>query len=111
MASLSVELGWVYVVKGEPIFGPCVRQETLAISGSTATLATAVTAAEAAQEGGGSDFIVRLATDTDCYIAIGTTPDPTATAQTSATNARRFLSAGSYLPLSITVGQKVAVHT
>lgn len=110
MANASIEISGVSPVGsiGEQLVGSCVRQETLAISGSTATIATAVTTAEA----NGAQTIARIVTDdTGCYMARGTTPDPTATAQTSATTARRWIPAGGELVVPISVGEKIAVHS
>lgn len=89
------------------IYGPVLRQESLTISGSTATLATGVSAAEIKN---GAE-IFRLAADTDCYYAKGITPDPTATTPTPLTTARALLSGGNEIPLMLGVGDKVAVKS
>lgn len=112
MAKASVEIGGVSLngagsAGGSSINGRAVYQEDLAISGTTATMVSAVTAAQISS---GAN-IARIATDTDCYFAIGTVPDPTAASSSAATSARRFLSAGSYLEQVIAAGEKVAVHT
>lgn len=112
MAIASVEISWVKSVAScdVQVHAKCVRQETLAISGSTATLATAVTAAELAESLGSG--VARVASDdTGCYVAVGTTPDPTATTATAATSARRYLPAGGEITLPIAAGEKVAVHS
>jgi hypothetical protein len=112
MANASIEISGISLngaggAGGSSIEGRCVYQETLAISGTTATQVTAVTAAQISA--GAS--IGRIATDTDCFFAIGTTPDPTATTSTGATTAKRFLSAGSYFEQTVVAGDKFAVHT
>lgn len=105
MATASVEIGPISDRGNNSFHGRCVRQESLTISGSTATLATAVTADEA----GGGAVLSRLSVDTDCYFALGTTPDPTATAATAATTARRLLCAGCWIDVLLAVGEKMAV--
>lgn len=109
MAIASVEIGWVDRAGSvdAPIYGDCIRQETLTISGTTATLASAVTASELSASLGAA--LCRIAADTACYVAIGKVPDPTATTSTSNSTARRYLAAGSELSLGIAVGKKVAV--
>lgn len=109
-ALASVELGGTARPdgSGSSINGECLRQETLAISGSTATLATAVTPAEA----NAGVVVARIQTDdAACYVAIGETPDPTATTKSKATRARRLIPAGGSIELPIVVGEKVAVKS
>jgi hypothetical protein len=112
MARVSVEIGGVSLngagsAGGSSINGRCVYQEELAPSGTTATMVSAVTAA---QVSAGAN-IARIATDTDVYFAVGTSPDPTLTTSTGASSARRLLSAGSSMEQVIAAGEKVAVHT
>lgn len=108
MATASVEIG-THDQKnqgGSSINGRCLYQEALTVSSSTATMSSAVTAAQVALGG----VIARISTDTACYIAIGTTPDPTATAVSGAvTSARRLIQAGASLEQPVNVGDKVAV--
>lgn len=92
--------------QGFALRGSCLRSEALTVSGSTATLATGVTSTEA--NNGGE--IYTISTDTDCYYASGTTPDPTALTATALTTARRLLSAGASSDHAIGVGDKVAVR-
>lgn len=106
MATASVELGDINSSKDNSFHGRCARQESLTISGSTATLATAVTQAEVTA----GNKLCRVATDTACYWAIGSTPDPTATTATSATTARRLLPAGGSIEFILSQGEKVAVR-
>ena len=109
MAIASVELGWVDRAGSvdAPINGDCIRQEALTISASTATLATAVSADEVSASLGAC--LCRIAADTACYVAVGKVPDPTLTASTTNSTARRYLAAGSELSLPISLGEKVAV--
>lgn len=113
MATASVEFSAVALANygGSSIYGKCVAQESLAISSSTATSAASTTAQLTAAGGPGTAFIARVATDTDCWVASGTVPDPTLTASTAASSARRFLSAGSEITIPLSVGDKVAVHS
>jgi hypothetical protein len=116
MANASVELSGTRAVsdlvggRADQIFGACLRQQTLAISGSTTTLTTAVTAAEITAANG--DLVARVVTDdTGCYVAKGTTPDPTAASATGATTARRWIPAGGEFVMRLVEGDKVAVHS
>jgi hypothetical protein len=106
MASLYVEYGnpALKTPYGSSLHGPCVFSEVLTISGTQAD-GTAATPAQT----NNTDLVARLTTDTDCYIAIGATPDTTATAQTADTTARRFLGAGATIALTLTAGAKVGV--
>jgi len=103
MATASVELGKVSY--NRELHGACVRQESLTISGTEAELATAVTAAETAA----GVEMARVATDTACYVAVGSAPDTTATTATNATTARRLIPAGWIFDTPIGIGEKVAV--
>lgn len=110
MANASVEISWIEFAGSvnAPIFGKCVRQETLAISGTTATQSVAVSSSEIGPSFG--QAIVRVCTDdTACYVAAGTTPDPTATSATANSTARRYVPAGGETVLHLSVGEKVAV--
>lgn len=108
MATASIEIGSVDLRSqgGSSINGRCQYQESLAISGSTATMTNAVTAAQAAA----GALVARVVVDLDCYFAVGTTPDPTVTAMTAVTSARRLVPAGSWLEAMIGVGEKIAVQ-
>ena len=103
MATASIELGKVGY--NRELHGRCIRQESLTISGSEAELATAVTAAEVAA----GVEMVRVSTDTACYVAIGSAPDTTATAATGATTARRMIPAGFVFDTPIGIGDLIAV--
>lgn len=107
MATASVELGKVGFSDRDSssINDTCIRSENLTISGTQATSTTAVTAAELRN----GMQIARVATDTDCYVCVGSTPDTTAVAVTAATSARRLLSAGASIELPVAAGDKVAV--
>jgi hypothetical protein len=108
MATASVEIGGVDLKGiGSSIHGQCQYQESLTVSASQATQSVAVTAAQVTAAGG--VLLGRLATDTDCFFAVGSTPDATATAKTSATTAKRLLSAGGSIELSVSAGDKFAV--
>lgn len=103
MATASIELGSSDFER--KLHGKCLRQEALAISSSTATLASAVTVTEKAA---GVD-IVRVSADTACYVAVGPVPDPTLVAATAKSTARRWVNAGMTVDLLIAVGDFVAV--
>lgn len=105
MAIASVEIGRAYQGQMSSINGDAIVQEELAVaSGTTNTIATAVASIE-------PGLVARIATDsTGCYVAVGTTPDPTATAKSSTTTARRFLPAAASIELPIGTGMKVAVR-
>lgn len=108
MAIASVEIGTV--VRGEggsSIHGLCLAQESLTVSGTTATLAAAVTQAQV--DAGAKVF--RVSTDdAACYVAVGSTPDPTAVSRTAATSARRLIPAGGTIEMPAQAGDKVAVR-
>jgi hypothetical protein len=118
MANASIELSWVTPVgQHDSLFAHAIRQETLAISGTTATMATAVAAADLANTSVG-EVVARICTDdTGCYFARGVTPDPTATAQVVAnsgaltTSARRWIPAGGEFVTKLAIGEKIAVHS
>ena len=104
MAIASIEIGRASQMQASSINGRCIVQEQLAV----ATGVTNTTAALSSSEPG---LVARIATDdTGCYVAIGTTPDPTATADTAATTARRFLPAAASIELPFGGGLKVAVR-
>ena len=86
------------------VYGKCLRSQALTVSSSTATLTTALTAAEI-----DSGAIVRVSTDTACYVAVGAFPNPAATTETAATTAKMLLQAGTDLPFPVSPGDKVAV--
>lgn len=105
MAAANVELAAISY-KGAPGFslhGPCIRSESLAVSGSTATLTTAVDGLEGIE-------VFRLISDTAIYFARGTAPDPTLTAKSQVSSARRYLPAGVVFDGQIMAGEKVAVR-
>ena len=106
MATLHVEFGLVALKRpnGSSIHGNAVYYEALAISVSAATGAAAT-----AVQVGNADMVARLSTDTFCFFAVGSAPDPTATAATGATSAKRVLPAGSGITVPITAGQKISV--
>lgn len=105
MTIASIEIGRASQGQASSINGICVQQEQLTVaSATTNTMSNAVTSLE-------PGLVARIATDdTGCYVAIGTTPDPTATANTSATTTRRFLPAAASIELPIAAGMKVAVR-
>jgi hypothetical protein len=108
MATASAEIGGVDLKNnGSSIHGPCQYQESLTVSATQATQSVAVTAAQVTAAGG--VLVGRLATDTDCFWAVGATPDATATTKTSATTAKRLLSAGSSIEVTVSAGDKFAV--
>jgi hypothetical protein len=118
MANASIELSWVTNAgQHDSLFSQCTRQETLAISGTTATMTTAAAASDLAASGVG-EVVARICTDdTGCYFARGVTPDPTATAQVNAasgaltTSARRWIPAGGEFVTKLAIGEKIAVHS
>lgn len=107
MAIASVELGKVafHDRPSGAINGPCIRSEELTVSGSTATLATAITTSEIML----GVIVARVATDTACYVAVGPTPDPDATVRTDLTTAGRLIPANGWIELPVSGGDKVAV--
>lgn len=105
MPIASIEIGPIAELKSEPFYGRCVRQESLTISGTTATLGNAITAAEVKADG----VLARISTDSSCYFAVGSGPDPTAVASSAATGARRFLPANTWIDVVLLIGEKVAV--
>ncbi|MFT4117478.1 hypothetical protein [Bradyrhizobium sp.] len=111
MATASVEIGGIDFknYSGSSINGPCLYQEALTIGGSAATMANAVTPAQVTACN--NACIARVAVDTDAYVAKGSAPDPTATAASNATTARRLVSAGSAIELAIAAGEKIAVKS
>lgn len=111
MATASVEFSAVALANygGSSIYGKCVRQESLTISGSTATSAACTSGQLTASGGPGVAFIARVAPDTDCWVASGTAPDPDAQDATATTSARRLLAAGNELSIPLSVNDKVAV--
>lgn len=111
MATASIEFSAVALANygGSSIYGRSVRQESLAVSGSTATSAACTAPQLAAAGGPGTAFLARVATDIDCWVASGTTPDPTLQDATAASSARRYLPAGQEMAVMLAVGDKVAV--
>lgn len=100
-ASVSAA-GFQAAAGGATIPGPCVASETLTISGVAAT--GAIVGATATKT------VARIVTDTACFYAVGTTPDPTAVAINGlVTTARRYLPAASAMEVPLAVGAKVAV--
>lgn len=87
---------------GNSIHGKCIAQETLTISGTQANGTTVA---------GDTMNYARITTDTLCYVAVGSTPDTTAVAATSATSARRVMLANTTIDVSLTAGQKVSVKS
>lgn len=93
--------GFQSVSNARPLFGTCIAFEALTISGTTATGAVVGATNKAA---------ARITADTACFFAVGTTPDPTATAANGAvTSAKRYLPAGVPVEVTLAVGAKVAV--
>lgn len=106
MATLHVEYGPVALKSpnGSSIHGNAVYYVGLAISGSQATSVAAT-----GDQLGNVDGVARLSTDTNCFVAVGSTPDTTATVVSGTTSAKRFLAAGATITLPITRGQSVGV--
>mgnify|MGYP001604389107 CR=1 FL=1 len=110
MANASIEIGGVVfagTING-PIYGKCVRQETLSVGDTATTMTDAISVADQDHTYQGS-IIARLAVDVDSYYAVGDAPDPTKTAFDTRSSARRFLSAGSEVPVAMYLGDKIAV--
>jgi hypothetical protein len=107
MATASVEFGPVDLTGqgGSSINGRCIYRESLTVSGSAAPMTSGLTSAQFA----GGARIARISTDTSCFFAIGSTPDPTAQTATTATTAKRHLNAGASIEQTIGVGEKVSV--
>lgn len=107
MATANVEYGHPALRSSwaSSVHGPCEFSETLTISG-VAALGTALTAIQ----GGNIDTVARVTSDAACYVAVGTTPNPSLTgARTPASTARRLLPAGIPLDLFIQPGERVGV--
>ena len=110
MANASIEIGGVVfagTING-PIYGKCVRQETLSVGDTTTTMTDAISATDQDHTYQGSIF-ARLAVDVDAYYAVGSTLDPTKTDFDANSSARRFLGAGSEIPVAMYLGDKIAV--
>jgi hypothetical protein len=108
MATASVEFGPVDLngQGGSSINCKCVYRESLTVSGSAAPMTNGLTSAQALA----GAKIARISTDTACFFAIGSTPDPTATAVNgSVTSAKRHLNAGASVEQLVGVGDKVSV--
>lgn len=98
--ALPAPSGFSYGV-GSSVLGSCVKSEVLTVSGTTATGAVV---------GNSAMTVARIETDSAaCFVAVGTTPDPTATTATAATSAGRYLGSGKAMDLLIGAGMKVAV--
>ncbi|MFG1399847.1 hypothetical protein [Roseixanthobacter pseudopolyaromaticivorans] len=86
---------------GVSIFGLAVASEALTIGGSAVTGAVV---------GASSKTVAHITADTACYFAVGTTPDPTATAINAAvTSARQYLAAATPVDVPLPAGAKIAV--
>lgn len=86
---------------GISVFGSTVESEALAVGGSAVTGAVV---------GAATKSISHITTDTACYFAVGTTPDPAATAANAAvTSARQYLAAATPVDVPLPVGAKIAV--
>ncbi|MCX5495385.1 hypothetical protein OSH11_11760 [Kaistia dalseonensis] len=59
--------------------------------------------------GGAGKNSVRVTVDAAAFVAKGSTPDASATTATSATDAKRYLAAGTSIDLILYAGQKIAV--
>lgn len=107
MATASVEFGPVDLngQGGSSINGKCVYQESLTVSGSAAPMTNGLTAAQFS----GGARIMRISTDTACFFAIGSSPDPTVQTATATTSAKRHLNAGASVEQTVGVGDKVSV--
>lgn len=106
MAIASIEIGRASQMQNSSINGDCRDAAELTVTSGVTNTTSAFTYTP--EEPG---LTVRIATDsTGCYVAVGTTPDPTATTKTSATTARRFLPAAASIELPFGNGMKVAVR-
>lgn len=105
MAIASIEIGRAYEGQRSSINGPCRLQEQLTVTSGVTTTTSAFSSIE-------PGLVARISTDdTGCYVAIGTTPDPTLTTESSGVStARRWLPAAASIELPIGNGQKVAVR-
>lgn len=105
MAIASIEIGRAYQGQMSSINGPCRAQAELTVTSGATTTTSAFSDIE-------PGLVARISTDsTGCYVAIGTTPDPTATTESSGvTTARRWLPAAASIELPFGNGQKVAVR-
>lgn len=81
--------------------GPCVAIEALTVSG-TAAIGSVVGAA--------TKTVARVTADVAVFYAVGTTPDPSATAANGlVTSAKRYLPSGVAVDIPLATGAKVAV--
>ncbi|WP_332116059.1 hypothetical protein [Azorhizobium caulinodans] len=84
-----------------PLFGTCIATEALTIAGTAST---------GTVTGAATKTVARITADTACFFAIGTTPNPAATAANGAvTGSKRYLPAGQAVEVILASGAKVAV--
>lgn len=97
------------IVGTSVIAGTCYYQTSAAIGGSASTATSAVTQAMV-QAATDRELVAKVQNDgVACYLAIGPTPDPTATTATAATSIRRYVGAGAEAYFLIGVGDKISV--
>lgn len=106
MAKAYIEYCLISDQEGSKIPGKCVYASDVDI-GTTASTATAPLTV--AQFSAGARLVKIQNDDTACYMAIGSTPDPTATTETGATSIRRYISAGAVDLFPLAVGDRVSV--
>jgi hypothetical protein len=106
MTTASVEFGIAAQRDGlpEPLHGRALSQELIDWSGGAATSGACPSYIE------NFEMILRFTPDADCYMAVGTTPDTTATAATKATSARRLVRANNLFEQVVRPGDKVAAN-
>lgn len=106
MAKAYIEYCLISDQDGAKISGKCVYASAVDIG---ATASTATTALTSAQFMAGARLLKIQNDGTACYLAIGSTPDPTATTATGATSIRRYISAGAVDFFPLAVGDCVSV--
>lgn len=106
MAKVYIEYCAISDQEGAKISGICHFAVEVTIAGTASAATSAVS--EALWQAGVR--LLRVLNDgTPCYLAIGTTPDPTSTTRTTATSVRRYIPGGSVEYFPVKIGDKVSV--
>lgn len=88
---------------GSLVYGPFSASEALAIVAATNTPGAIV--------GSAARRVARVRVDADCWVAVGTAPDPTAlVANALVTGARFAMLAGDWIDVLLAPGQKITVR-
>lgn len=92
--------------KASSVLGRAVYSDVLDFTSAQDTTSSALT--EGMAGANFSEMVASISADADCYIAIGTAPDCTLEAETTASSARVFVAAGQSIDLFLPTGAKVA---